>query len=351
MPGKNKPKTTPGTPWFVMIWTLVTLLSYMGPLLNPQLFGFAIAVLLIYPLVLIANFVLLIFYSYRAKIKSAVWVLLILLVGFPIHSKLIAISTSIAVPDKSDIKLVSFNANYGLSMVGNHEGGDNFIPLLKENKKPDIWLLQEHTPELERWLSKRIAFNNRVQRENYRTAIYTDYEVVRSGLIPFGNLENSCIWADLKIDDQRIVRVYNIHLQSNRVTDHSKKLAEDGLDWRSPDFQTFMTILRNYNSASAKRVNQVDQLLEHLKQSPYPAVIGGDINDVPISYIYRRLARGRTDSFIQSGRGFGTTYMGAIPLLRIDCVFVEKEIKVIRHDLISGPFSDHKPLVVWLRVP
>ncbi len=351
MSGKNKPKASNKTPWFILVWTLVTLLSYTGPLLNPQLFGFAIAVLLIYPLVLIANLFFLIFYSYRAKIKSTVWVLFIVLAGYPIHSKLIAVSTSIAVPEKTDLKVVTFNANYGLSLMGDDTDGEDFIPLLNETRKPDIWLLQEHTPELEKWLTNRIEFENRVHRENYRTAIYTDYEVVRSGLIPFGNLENSCIWADLKIDDQQIVRVYNIHLQSNRVTDHSRKLAEDGLDWRSPDFQTFLTILRNYNSASAKRVGQVDQLLEHLRQSPYPAVIGGDINDVPISYIYRRLARGRTDSFIQSGRGFGTTYMGAIPLLRIDCVFVEKEIKVIRHDLISGRFSDHKPLVVWLRLP
>lgn len=346
---KRKKKKVKYLQWFPLFWAIITVVSYLGPLLNPKVTGFAIAILLLYPLVLGLNFTGFLFFLQRGKFWYALFPLLLIIAGWPIHSKMVPLGASSSVPLKTDFKLVTFNANYGYSLGGEIDSNEDLVHLLSEGRKPDIWCVQEHTANLDHWISSRVNYKNLIKKENYRTAIYTDFEVIEWGATLFGNYENSCVWADVVLPGAGTIRVYNLHLQSNRVTDQSKKLAKDGLDWNSPTFQSFKIILKNYSKASAMRVDQVDELLQHLESSPHPVIITGDINDVPISYTYRKLSRGRTDSFLKAGKGLGTTYVGAIPLLRIDCVFLDPSLRTVKHEVIPGEFSDHKPVVVWFR--
>jgi vancomycin resistance protein VanJ len=273
---------------------------------------------------------------------------LLVLAGWPIHSKIIPFSSPNIVASEGDIKLVSFNAYYGRNLS---DVDESLLPkLLKESKLPDIICLQEHTPLVQEWMDRFFNYGKPVRSGQYRTAIYSRHDIVNQGFMEFGNLDNGCIWADIRLPDKRIIRIYNIHLQTNGITDLSSEILQEKVEFSESYFRRVIGMLRFYRRASAKRVDQLNQILEHAEVSPYPVIIAGDINDVPISYVYRKLSIGRFDSFLERGSGLGTTYAGNIPLLRIDVIKPDQNFRVLSHEVIRGNFSDHYPVVSTLRI-
>ncbi|ACL56342.1 Endonuclease/exonuclease/phosphatase [Methylobacterium nodulans ORS 2060] len=86
-----------------------------------------------------------------------------------------------------------------------------------------------------------------------------------------------------------------------------------------------------------------------------PVVLVGDLNAVPHSFAYRRLAGRLSDA--QRAPGMPRrqrTYPSACPLLRLDHVFVSEGVTVRRVEVVRGPLariaSDHLPLLVDLEV-
>jgi endonuclease/exonuclease/phosphatase family metal-dependent hydrolase len=86
-----------------------------------------------------------------------------------------------------------------------------------------------------------------------------------------------------------------------------------------------------------------------------PLALVGDLNLVPRSSVYRRLARRMQD--VQRAPGLGRpkpTFPAGFPVLRIDHVFTSGEIGVRRVEVIRNHItrvaSDHLPLVVDLAI-
>jgi endonuclease/exonuclease/phosphatase (EEP) superfamily protein YafD len=78
--------------------------------------------------------------------------------------------------------------------------------------------------------------------------------------------------------------------------------------------------------------------------SPHPVVFCGDINDVPMSYGYHMLRKGRQDAFRESGRGRGGTYVGALPSLRIDHILHDGAIASWGFITHPEELSDHRAI-------
>jgi endonuclease/exonuclease/phosphatase family metal-dependent hydrolase len=68
------------------------------------------------------------------------------------------------------------------------------------------------------------------------------------------------------------------------------------------------------------------------------------LNDTPFSYAYHTLSYGLKDSFSERGSGFGITYNGPIPGLRIDYILTSPQINIHSHDVLSSTLSDHYPV-------
>ena len=81
-----------------------------------------------------------------------------------------------------------------------------------------------------------------------------------------------------------------------------------------------------------------------------PILLAGDFNDTPVSNTYKRLSVNLIDTFSSAGRGVGTTYAGKIPLLRIDYIFADATFKVVDHQVIDSPVSDHYPIKSVIRL-
>ncbi|TVR76916.1 MAG: hypothetical protein EA409_12565 [Saprospirales bacterium] len=338
---------------WLLVWGGLTIISYTAPLADPGKVPFAVALLLAYPFMLLINLSLGVFFLVRSKYLSALFALLLIIAGWPLHSKNFTSGGSKIAPQPTDLKMVSFNINYGYQLLSGDTPANStateWIQMMNEHKKPDVLALQEFVPSLKKWMEDHYPFAHLINKINYRTAIYTDHPVIDFGFLAFENYENSVVWADIDFPVKGVCRIYNIHLQSNQITDQSELIKKEGLDWSWQSLRSVLEIFGNYQRSSAMRVNQVETILEHSKESPYPVIIMGDINDLPISYTYRKLSYGKKDSFLEAGRGFGVTYLGPVPLLRIDAIFTDPEFKTIDHQLIAEPFSDHKPVVAWVR--
>ena len=93
------------------------------------------------------------------------------------------------------------------------------------------------------------------------------------------------------------------------------------------------------------RPKQVAHVLQSMEKAPVRSLAVGDFNDSPLSYTYFRLQRGRKDSFVKAGKGFGATYRALWPLLRIDYILYPKNLEAISFEVLSAPYSDHNPIV------
>ena len=104
------------------------------------------------------------------------------------------------------------------------------------------------------------------------------------------------------------------------------------------------SLIKLYKNHAYIRVGQSQKVLAHIRKSPYPVVVGGDFNETPSSFIYREFNNELKDAFRTAGSGFGSTYAGKIPLLKIDYLFYDPRLRVLEHKIERKPFSDHYPV-------
>ena len=71
----------------------------------------------------------------------------------------------------------------------------------------------------------------------------------------------------------------------------------------------------------------------------------GDFNDNPLSYTVHRLSRGRRDTFVQAGKGFGATFRTLWPLLRIDYILYPPGLEAVSYEVPRVKYSDHYPII------
>ncbi len=176
------------------------------------------------------------------------------------------------------------------------------------------------------------------------TGIYTTLPIVDKGFLRVGGNTNYAAWADLRKDD-KVVRVYSFHGSSNMISKASNKLIKAPAVSSKKLSKEVKSLFENYAKYSEQRNQQYDVLIEHIKKSPNPVILGGDFNDVPQSFLYQRIGQQFDDVFTSVGKGIGVTYKGPIPGLRIDYVFVDQTIKPLSFKKETYDISDHYPIM------
>jgi len=176
--------------------------------------------------------------------------------------------------------------------------------------------------------------------DQFGLAIFSKYPIINRGLVGTDPRKfNHVIFTDV-VMRKDTVRVYNMHLESMSID-------EDALVNPDPDYleKELKNLWQKLKYGFETRAQQVDLLVKHIKDSPYPVVLAGDMNDVPYSYSYRCLKKVLSNSFESRGRGFGTTYNGRIPFLRIDNQFFSSGIQGVNFDTHQQVVhSDHFPI-------
>ena len=327
-----------------------TLIAYITPFVSPHTMSFLIYVGLAYPWLLVLNLIFIVLWSvsrYRYWWYSAVCVVM----GWNYLTTIFGFSFFQDKKPKVDLKVMTYNLGYLPISSKKLIRLNEFI----ENQNCDIICLQEFCNsdnnlkiQAER-VSPLSKFPYKVHGDHSLNAIFSKYPITNSGVLRFEtqNQTNGCLYVDLQIQDKTI-RCYDVHLQSNKVTGLMDELEEQGVYERQATWLKLYTLLKRIRLAAQLRAKQAELIANHIAQSQYPLIVCGDFNDIPVSYSYSVVSKNLKDAFKESGRGFAKTYAGNIPALKIDFIFTDKSIKSHNTEILKVYFSDHFPTISYL---
>ena len=153
------------------------------------------------------------------------------------------------------------------------------------------------------------------------------------------------LWrADINIDGTK-VRFYALHLQSNNLSNTADELASKGIIDNQESVIDILKILHRFRKYGIKRAQEAEEIAANIAESELPVIVCGDFNDTPLSYTYHTLRKNLDDTFLDAGKGFGVSYNGNIPYLKIDNILVDKHFKAVSSKVSRVDYSDHFPMI------
>lgn len=238
------------------------------------------------------------------------------------------------------IVIGNYNMQFSMLVYNGAVSKKDFTDFLKDQNEIDVITLQEVGRTSKNFISQAMKFEFEYHPANSRVIILSKYPIVDSGeLKHWFSGANNCIWADIAIDADTI-RVYAVHLESNRYDGVIPTVIHETGEEELSN-KVMLGLIKNYPLFSQKRSDQAYEIARHSSSCPYPVIIAGDFNDVPLSHVYSLLSSEHPDSFKSGGNGIGATLNSSVPGLRIDYILSSPSLKSVAHQVIRVPFSDH----------
>ena len=157
----------------------------------------------------------------------------------------------------------------------------------------------------------------------------------------FQNRTNGYQTVDLNVNG-KMIRLFNVHLQSNTVTGLANHVVNRRNFRKRQTWKNLKGMFTRYRHAAGMRTGQAGEIAQAINSSPYPVILAGDLNDVPQSHAYYHLTKTLKDTFKEHGVGWGMTFAGSIPGLRIDYVLIDETFQTHEVSTQQIEFSDHR---------
>ena len=345
-----------------VVFNFLLFFSYLAYLSDPLRSTWISFTGLFYPIIFLFNILLLIIWILKRKLFFLP-TLIIIILGMYHHSRFFQFYAIDNIDDNiNKLKVMSYNVRlFDLyNWNENKESKAQIMSLINE-VNPDVLCIQEYYFTED----KKLAFNTRnyiidslgfkyyyenfseeSKNENYfGMATFSKCPILNSGSKQFSNdISNQFIFTDVKKGNDTI-RIYNSHVGSIRFnhTDYKVMGGKGNPIWphQKPPKRNILSKLKK---GFKKRSTQVKSLTEHINSSPFKTIVCMDMNDTPISYSYHQMDKYLNDAFTNSGFGFGGTYIGNIPALRIDYIWHDKKLGSSNFVVYDENLSDHKAI-------
>ena len=323
-------------------------LSYLSVLVNPaKAWIFTLFGLLFIPLVLLTLLFFIWALFRRSRMTGLLLVMLlpaIFLIGKYYQYK------GVETEREPTLKIVSYNVGlFAHGKVADRMVLADSVAAFLRKTDADIICLQEfylpNTLNMEAWFRTRFP--------DYRAEYYvltgevghagnvtlSRRPVLYKGKIDFEKSTNLALHTDIQLDST-VLRFYNCHFESYNI-------SLSGLI-KSLGHKTDEVVEdtgRKMRRSITQRPRQVDAVMRDVDECPVRSVVLGDFNDNPLSYTVHRLSRGRSDSFVKAGKGFGATFRSLWPLLRIDYILYPRDLDAVSCEVPRVRYSDHYPVI------
>jgi endonuclease/exonuclease/phosphatase family metal-dependent hydrolase len=332
------------------ICLLLLILSYLSPYISPISFWPIAFFGLLFPIFYLIN-ILFLFY-WMIGFKKQIWANIIILI-FGIQYLGLFLGTQPTTKENPDnIKVLSYNVrlfNRNGWIPRSDVKSEIFKFLKKENA--DILCIQEfyapnEIPNLN-YKYEHIGSQNKKGQPNM--AIYSNYEQIEKGTVNIKGerMNNTCIYSDMIINSKTI-RVYNVHLASNWFKNSDYSFLENPQNEKLK--KGISGIVERMKSSYKKRAEEAQAIKKHMQNSPFPIILCGDFNDTPLSYAYNTIISDLNDSFSESGKGIGKSFV-KIPALRIDYILYDKKFSSFNYKRYKQELSDHYAISTELAIP
>ncbi len=324
--------------------SVLLVLAYLSVVVDPAKAWFFTLFGLLYPVVLPIT-VLLFVWSLFRRSHMRLPLLIVLLPSLFFFGRYVQLRRSVPA-EEGPLKVISYNV--GLFAHG-PEGADRLVMADSVSR----WLLSQDADLIclqEFFLPKDVSMDAWIKRHfpGYKAEYYvftgtrgsfgnltlSRRPVADKGKINFERSTNLALWTDIRLDSTT-VRLYNCHFESYNIS-LSNLVKKDGAMEETE---------RKMRRSITERPKQVAEVLRGVDKAPVQSMVLGDFNDNPLSYTYMRLLRGRRDSFVKAGKGFGATYRTLWPLLRIDYILYPPGLQAITYEVPHVDYSDHYPVI------
>lgn len=302
--------------------------TMLNAYIPPKVLPFLNLLSLAFPFLMIANLLLCVFWIFSWRKRAFVFLLISTLFLTPVRRW---INYSEPKSEKADFKVLTFNNkynDYGLEEVKNYIKSFN----------ADVIFLQESGYS---GLGNSDFEEMKYSLHNKRISFFSKYQIVEQDTIPLIDKGKS-VYADVIIKGKRI-RFINVYLEPFQLHKSMVKPTED----LEENGTKAKSLVRRFMPVFKKHEEQVQILKSFIEKSPYPVILAGDFNSVPNSYEYYTISGVLKDCFLESGKGFGTSFHDYKIPIRIDYVFSSENLKSTYYQVDrSQKLSDHYPVLV-----
>lgn len=338
--------------WLNILLVLITLTCFLASWVSPKVFWPLSFFALPFPWLLLANLLFIIFWASIRKYQAFLS-LGCLLLGWAHLTSFIGLNLPGSAGEAA-LTVKTFNA-YGFrkeATTGKRYNAEE-MPRYFPTEGLDVLCLQEFPTYYPKnyfidYFRNKAGFKYVHAIPNGALAIFSRYPIEETHTHYFVKHFNGFQWADIQVEG-KLVRVFNLHLQSNGVSGMANEVAKEGNLQDKKTWNKVKGMAGRFKRAEQRRVEQTEAVAEEIQKSPHPVIVCGDFNTTPQSYSYRQLSHGLKDAFREAGTGLGTTYAGKIPALRIDYQLYSPELQALDQDIRTERLSDHHSVVAFYK--
>lgn len=329
--------------WINCIAAFFLVVSFILPYVPPKSYPtVSLLSLIVSPLILL-NVIFALYWLLRGKVVKLLLSTGVLIMAYFFFNSFIEFSSEgDANQFRSTLKVMSFNVH--LFNIYEEDSLVNITEIMGSTK-PDIICIQEYSRNQKidfsaypyQYIYFRERKNNRgvvLKEIDFGHAILSKYPIINKGAFDFKDTFNNGLFVDI-IKSQDTIRVYNLHLESMGILPKVSYLQES--DTRK--------LLGRMSDGFKRQQSQMEEVLAHKANSPYPVLLAGDFNNTPFSFVYGKMKKGMKDAYLERGNGLGTTFSFDSYPMRIDYILTSKTFEILSFETIKKTFSDHYPII------
>lgn len=173
----------------------------------------------------------------------------------------------------------------------------------------------------------------------FGNVVFSRYPLIHKQTVRYESKQNISSRCDMVVGDDTLRLIVN-HLESYRL------MRKDiQLDTLTVSHFKESSLKEKLQTAGQLRQEQAKAVKEEINNSPYPTVVVGDFNAIPLSSVYWRIKRGMHDCFLKGSFGqLGSTYKRGPLGIRIDYILCSKDLTPIQCEVERVNYSDHFPV-------
>ncbi len=249
------------------------------------------------------------------------------------------------------LKVMTYNTH--AMMIGNKLAAKKEMLQYINNQGADVVCLQEvlvyknparlTLPALREAMSNYpytyYDFKRYNSHRQFGNVVFSRYPLTNKNTIRYESQSNISSQCDILVGDDTIRLIVN-HLESYGLV--KEDLQFDTLSMAEIKNSSLVQKLQH---AGKLRHQQAREVKRSIRQSPYPVVVVGDFNAIPLSYVYWKVKFGLRDCFLESSFGkLGNTIKKGPLGIRIDYILCSRELSPIKCEVDRVSYSDHFPV-------
>ena len=342
------------------ILALFLILTAYSPLLNPQAFPVLSCLGLAFPVFLLFNVLFLCFWLLVYR-KYAFLSFLAMLCCWDAINTYMPVNMFGSEPPENAIKILSYNTRaFGEKASHTKEKPNEILDYLQQSDA-DIICLQEciwggklRKKDID-YAMKKYPYKHYCSLAGGLNGLgcYSRFPILSATPIKYKSSRNGSVAYRIKVKEDTLL-VINNHLESFKIDNQDVETYQGVMDSpgdkkNSAGIRTLVKKLAEGTSIRSLQADTIAGLVDRFKGKGI--IVCGDFNDSPLSYTHRVLSENLQDAFVQSGNGFGFSYVQHRLCFRIDHLLIGKDMQSYQctvDNTMKG--SDHYPIwcyVTW----